>query len=622
MAKRINVNIEWESGITITEFKSIKIEQDLFNHHTFEIVVPFEQLETPDHRFFNQSHTNVVGKQVTFTFKPLEREGSDVFKGTKDEFVFKGIVTKLSLKNTSDLANVFVIKGHGKTILLDDGVRNRWLPDDDLKSTVEKVLAPYPSNMLKRKIAVKQTYFIPTPQYQESNFQYLNRLAFLTFQWCYYNGTELIFGEDEGKESFFIVDGVQTFEMSLSLTPMSFAAKQYDPSRDETYEAKSKDANGSAGGPLGDFVTKESQNLFNHPSTLQVELPINDGSALDEIVANTRRAKVGEQIRFKGNGEYPNVNIGSIVSVKAAIIRKDGKQDEDFGKFRVLRVTHHVTQSGNYSNEFEAIPHQQDTPIENPFYAGLDNFPVCVSDRAEVTNNDDPNKEGRVKVKFIHWMAEDGCDESPWIPVATPHAGKERGFLFIPEVGEHVLVGYERGACSFPYVICSMYRETDNIDYTSDPKNNFKTIATRGGNRLYFSDEDGEELIVLTNIKSKDTLMSLYFNSNGNKIRIKTGDSNGEISIESANKVIINTKTLDIDASEDITIKGANIKIEAKQGMTLKAGTLEASATTTSVEGKSKLDLKSTGAVKVDGGITEVKASGILTLQGALVKIN
>jgi type VI secretion system secreted protein VgrG len=627
MAKRIDVNIELESGLVISKYKSIKLEQDLFNHHTFEIVTPFEHLENPEHRSFHEAHEKVLGKQITFTFKPIERDGSVVFGSStkgKNEFVFKGIVTSMSLKNTSDLVNVFVIKGHSNTILLDDGVRNRWLPDDDLRGHVEKVLAPYPSNVLKRKIQTNEAYFLPTPQYQESNFQYLNRLAFLAFQWCYYNGTELIFGQDEGKEATFTVDGVQTFEMSLNLTWMSFDMKHFDPMRSETYESKSASAQAAAAGPLGDFVSQQAETLFSQPSQVPVQVPVNDSSMLDVIVSRTKRAKAGDQIKFKGRGEYPNVNIGSIVSVQALVIR-DGKESfEDFGKFRVISITHDVTQSGNYSNEFEAIPYQQDTPIENPYYANLDKFPVCYSDRAKVIDNNDPKKEGRVRVQFTNWMAESGCDVSPWIPVSTPYAGKERGFLFIPEVDEEVLVGYIHGACSFPYVMCSQYTETANIDYTSDEKNNFKTIATRGGNRIYFSDEEGEQMIVLTNILAQETLISLYFKDGGNKIRIKTGDSNGEISIESANKLVINTKTLDIDASDAINIKGKSLNIETQQAVEIKAnqGITLKSSTGVTIDAKTAVEVKSTASLKLDAAMLEAKATGIFSIQGSLVKIN
>ena len=65
---------------------------------------------------------------------------------------------------------------------------------------------------------------------------------------------------------------------------------------------------------------------------------------------------------------------------------------------------------------------------------------VCV---ALVTNNQDPQGRGRVKVKFP-WLGED--DESTWIRIASPMAGNGRGMYFLPEVDDEVLVAFEHGA--------------------------------------------------------------------------------------------------------------------------------------------------------------------------------
>ena len=59
-----------------------------------------------------------------------------------------------------------------------------------------------------------------------------------------------------------------------------------------------------------------------------------------------------------------------------------------------------------------------------------------------VTNNQDPEGMGRVKVKFP-WLSDE--DESNWARVAAPMAGKERGFYFLPEVEDEVLVAFEHG---------------------------------------------------------------------------------------------------------------------------------------------------------------------------------
>ena len=60
-----------------------------------------------------------------------------------------------------------------------------------------------------------------------------------------------------------------------------------------------------------------------------------------------------------------------------------------------------------------------------------------------VTNNQDPDELGRVKLRFP-WLSEDY--ESNWARVASLMAGKERGAYFLPDVDDEVLVAfYSRG---------------------------------------------------------------------------------------------------------------------------------------------------------------------------------
>ena len=67
-----------------------------------------------------------------------------------------------------------------------------------------------------------------------------------------------------------------------------------------------------------------------------------------------------------------------------------------------------------------------------------------------VTNNQDPDKLGRVKVRFP-WLGD--SDESAWARLATPMAGKDRGLYFLPEVDDEVLVVFEHGDLRFPYIL-------------------------------------------------------------------------------------------------------------------------------------------------------------------------
>jgi uncharacterized protein involved in type VI secretion and phage assembly len=75
-----------------------------------------------------------------------------------------------------------------------------------------------------------------------------------------------------------------------------------------------------------------------------------------------------------------------------------------------------------------------------------------------VTNNQDPDRLGRVKVRFP-WLS--GGTESHWARVATPMAGNGRGLYFLPEVDDEVLVLFERGDVRFPFVIGALWNGKD-----------------------------------------------------------------------------------------------------------------------------------------------------------------
>src|SRR5262245_16193614 len=110
-----------------------------------------------------------------------------------------------------------------------------------------------------------------------------------------------------------------------------------------------------------------------------------------------------------------------------------------------------------------------------------------------VTNNQDPDKLGRVKVRFP-WLSE--SDESWWARVATPMAGKDRGAYFLPEVDDEVLVAFEHGQVDHPFVIGCLWNGKDDApESNADGENNHRTIKSRSGHVLRFNDKSGSETI-------------------------------------------------------------------------------------------------------------------------------
>lgn len=190
---------------------------------------------------------------------------------------------------------------------------------------------------------------------------------------------------------------------------------------------------------------------------------------------------------------------------------------------------------------------------------------------AVVTNNQDPDNLGRVKVRFP-WLSE--SEESHWARLAVPMAGKERGLYFLPEVDDEVLVAFQHGDVRFPCVLGALWNGKDAPPASnSDGKNNVRLIQSRSGHVIKLNDEDGKETIEIVDKTKKNSIV-----------------------IDTANN------TLTITTDKDIALSAAQgtIKLDAQ-----------------------KIELKSSADTKIEAGAgMDVKASATLNVKGATVNIN
>jgi len=180
-----------------------------------------------------------------------------------------------------------------------------------------------------------------------------------------------------------------------------------------------------------------------------------------------------------------------------------------------------------------------------------------------VTNNSDPEKLARVKVKFP-WLSDN--DESYWARIATPMAGKQMGIYFLPEVDDEVLVIFEQGDVRFPYIIGGLWNGKDIPPLTNeDGKNNVRLIKSRSGHVIRLNDEKGKETI---EIIDKSNNNKLVFDTTTNTITIQT-DKDIKLSAPKG--------TISLDAKE-IEIHSSNrTNITAKAGMNINStpGTMD-----------------------------------------------
>lgn len=185
-----------------------------------------------------------------------------------------------------------------------------------------------------------------------------------------------------------------------------------------------------------------------------------------------------------------------------------------------------------------------------------------------VTNNRDPKKLGRVKVKFP-WLSDK--DESNWARIATLMAGNRQGTYFLPEVNDEVLVAFERGDVHFPYILGALWNGKDKPPTPNDDgKNNVRVIQSRSGHRICLNDENGKEKIEIIDKSGKN---SLVFDTEKNAIAIT---SSQDITLSASQGTLkLEAKTIELKSAADTKIEsGAAMNLNASATMNLKGATI------------------------------------------------
>ncbi|MEP0916883.1 phage baseplate assembly protein V [Leptolyngbya sp. DQ-M1] len=205
---------------------------------------------------------------------------------------------------------------------------------------------------------------------------------------------------------------------------------------------------------------------------------------------------------------------------------------------------------------------------------------------AIVTNNKDPDKLGRVKVKFP-WLSD--TDESDWARVLSPMAGKQRGLYLLPEVGDEVLVAFEQGDPQFPYVLGALWNGQDKPPGTNeDGKNNQRLFKSRSGHTILFDDTQGEEKIV---IQDKTNNNEISIDSKNNVIVIK---SEKDVAIEAKGNISLSTN------SGNVAIECSKFSVDAQQGIEIKT------SATCDIAANTSIGIKCLAGVKINDGALEV----------------
>ncbi|MBP5339946.1 MAG: hypothetical protein J6Z14_11720 [Prevotella sp.] len=530
--------------------------QSLLTHNTLS----FSMHKGPDEEINEAMFSvcgQIIGKDITVTLQTdnIENISLNTENDSIADIEFKGFIIAASGSRSGSEYNINV-EARSWDALLEDNPSCKSFEEKSLNDIVNDVVDDY-SDHLDTEVDSRFTDTIPyCVQYNETNFQFLQRLARRYGEWLYNDGTQLVFGNlkklDSVRLSYPSKD-IPSYNVDLKMQHVAFShvASSYN-----AYDANQKEGIGEMQkeyNSLSEQVFQASQECYTKPTLQNLHsggFANNDGreTILNVSTKTQARGEKAGMLTYSGNTYCSKLKIGATLVIIDNYITNSAsntKSDVDQDEILITELIHYFSSDETYSNHFMGIPSECDYPP----YSNSDVYPVATSCRAKVTENEDPNNLGRVRVQF-DWQAQlDSEMMTPWLRMAQPYAGGGKGFSFIPEIGEEVMIDFEGGNAERPYVKGTLYNGVDDVDgawvASNNSHNQVKAIRTRNGHTIEIHDEGNDGYIRIYDNEKENYILT--FSTDQKLIKL---ESTGNIELYAKNDIIMHAGH-DINASAD-----------------------------------------------------------------------
>lgn len=552
-------------GVEIS-FESLVLEQSMNSCHRFEVICEFMSQdemwkETP------QKLINRIGARASITFEHRDSGTPYEFSGWVTDVRINAWESEPDYYYMNHRSNRVHIIGEGDIVKLDGSRGMDSFVDSQLKAIVTQSTQ---NGGVPLDCNPDFSGAIPyVMRYQETVFEFLNRLSSTYNEMFFYDGKTLHFGQPNKTPEVTLYFDHDVFSLSTRATALPHVVSAYDYIHETDRVVSEKGPKNSTVGLLSDVTGKADQLFSGEKELIAGASPVTSNSDLQTIVGKKSKSIDGSMLSVEGQSRTCQVVLGGVVE----ILFPSEMGVPSLGRYRVIELVHKVDKSGNYSNHFVATPEKSEFVTQR--YLGV---VKAYPEMAYVKSNKDPKNLGRVQVQF-EWQKQVGKNTN-WIRVQTPDAGgtgrENRGMVFIPEDGDQVMIGYEFGDPNRPYVMGSVF--SGHFGKGGGDKNKFHTILTKSGRKITFNDADDGGIIIE--------------DAKGCSIELNVKD-----------------KKITIIAPDDILLQSKNITLEAKENITVKAG----KDYEKKIDGKSNVEIGKDSTRKVKGKYTETVEKDVST---------
>ena len=553
------------SGVKYT-MTGFSLRQQMLDHShlSFELVKdPLEDISETQFKVCS----DIIGKQVTLNLQtdPMEIELKGFSGDTVKDIEFDGFIINASAsrRTTQYSISVEAVSWDG---LLDNDRDCRAYEEKMLKDIAEDVLSKAAPLDFQVDPAFADEPYLYCVKWNETSYGFLQRLAIRHGEWLFNNGKKLFFGklpEAETVQLSYPSRDIASYGIDLQARHLNFNQVFSTAKEDKNYTEKEQDKMSDKLNDLNEAAFNMSKDKFKDPTLENLvaggfAFDIDgSGDMLDKLDKPQALGRKAGLLRYHGSTFCSKLAIGGKLIVVDNYItdeQSNTKSDVPQDEILITSINHTFNCDETYSNFFSGIS----AKAKHPPYTDASAVPRAMPVRAWVTDNVDPECLGRVRVTFA-WQYENNQFDrdyvyTPWIRVEQLHTGKEKGFYFIPEIGEEVMIDFEGGNAEMPYVRSSLFNGEQHTDksWASEKMvetNEVKAIRTRNGHTIEIHDKKKGGYIKIYDNKKNNYILT--FSTDEKLIKLQ---SSGNIELDAKNDIIMHAgHDMKIDVDNDMT---------------------------------------------------------------------
>lgn len=514
--------------------------------------------------------------------------------------IIKGEITAIEPEFHDDATVTLTIRGFDKSHRLSRGTKTRVFKDVTHTDIVNKIAQEHGISV---NADATSTTFKHVFQDNQTDWAFLEDLAIQ-------NGYQLSYANDKLNFKKYETDGT-TIELTWGVNLRSFSprlslARQVNEVEVRGWDILSKQP------IVGTATSSTTQPKIGVGQSggqmLQSKLAAAKHTEVRRAVFNQQEATdIAKALLDKINTEFveaEGVAFGN-PAIKAGVIIKITNIGNRFrGEYRITSAIHRYTANSGYDTAFKIqgpkteliadYVKQENGQSQKATWPGV--YPAIVTSNKDEENN---THYGHIKVKFP-WLNDQL--ESYWARVISMGAGNGRGALWLPEVNDEVMVVFEQGDFNRPCVIGGVWNGQDAPpeplnDVSKNGKIEVRTLKTRAGHIIRFTDESGTEKIEIIDCKTKNKLTMDTENEvmtliTSDKTKLVLDGKNEKVTLESSKDTDVISQA---SGNLNVTAATGNIKISNQSGA---------------------IDIKS-----ASGNITMESSGGNVTIKGVMINI-